>query len=246
MKEIAKCTIGVTNEPNSTLGKNADLLLTIGSLADEMVAIQSYTATVLLLLLLASTAGGDLSGSREELQRILATMPSVITACRAGLQGWDDFFPAASPATVHLLGRGPSCASCLEGALLFNETARAPAIAMAAGSFRHGPVEVVDADFRGLIFAPQGETNEINLALARDILRFGGKVRVIGPSHGDDRTLPFIDIPAVPERFAPLLEIIPVQLAALHLAQLRGLPVGKFRYTQQVARDEATFSPSSR
>ena len=245
IKKIANCIIGVTNEPNSTLGNNADLLLTIGCLADEMVAIQSYTATVLLLMLLASAACGDLSGAREELQRILATMPSLIAACLEGLQDWDDFFTPASPAPIYLLGRGPSCASCLEGALLFHETARAPAIAMAAGSFRHGPVEVVDPDFRGLIFAPQGATSDINRALARDVLRFGGKIRVIGPDHRADRTLPIIDIPAVPERFAPLIEIIPVQLAALRLAQLRGVPIGKFRHAPQVCRDEATFSSGS-
>src|SRR4030088_3653431 len=123
IKKIANCIIGVTNEPNSTLGNNADILLTIGCLADEMVAIQSYTATVLLLMLLASAACGDLSGGREELQRILATMPSLIAACLEGLQDWDDFFTAASSAPIYLLGRAPSCATFLEGALLFHYTA---------------------------------------------------------------------------------------------------------------------------
>jgi glucosamine--fructose-6-phosphate aminotransferase (isomerizing) len=239
-KKVAKCIIGVTNEPHSMLGNHADILLTIGCLADEMVAIQTYTATVLLLMLLASAAGGDLIGGREELQRIVATMPSLITACVTRLQEWDNFFTPSSPAPIYLLGRGPSYASCLEGALLFNETARVPAIGMAAASFRHGPVEVVDSDFRALIFAPKGMTSDINLALAADIHRFGGKVRVIGPDEVNG-TLPRISIPVVPERFAPLLEIIPVQLAALRLAQLRGLPIGKFRHAQQVARDEATF-----
>jgi hypothetical protein len=37
--------------------------------------------------------------------------------------------------------------------------------------------------------------------------------------------------------------VIPFQLAALRLAQLRGLNVGRFRYAPQVAHDEATFDP---
>jgi glucosamine--fructose-6-phosphate aminotransferase (isomerizing) len=41
---------------------------------------------------------------------------------------------------------------------------------------------------------------------------------------------------------APLFEIVPVQAAALRLAQLKGMAVGSFRYTPQVTRDEATFS----
>jgi glucosamine--fructose-6-phosphate aminotransferase (isomerizing) len=246
IKNLASCTIGVTNEPTSTLGKGSDLLLTIGCLQDEMVAIQSYTATVLVLMLLASAIARDLSGTREALQRILASMPSLIAASLASLQEWDGFFKTESLAPIYLLGRGPSYASCLEGALLFNETAKAPATGMAAGSFRHGPVEIVDSDFRGLIFAPQGATADINRALARDLVRFGGEVRVIGPCDGTDPTLRIIEVPATHEMFAPLLEIIPVQLAALRRAQLRGLRVGKFRHAQQVARDEATFSPGPR
>jgi hypothetical protein len=38
---------------------------------------------------------------------------------------------------------------------------------------------------------------------------------------------------------APLLEIIPVQIAAVRLAQSRGLTVGRMRFAPQVARDEA-------
>jgi len=41
---------------------------------------------------------------------------------------------------------------------------------------------------------------------------------------------------------SPLFEIVPVQVAALRLAQLKGITVGSFRYTPQVTLDEATFS----
>ena len=37
---------------------------------------------------------------------------------------------------------------------------------------------------------------------------------------------------------APLLEIVPVQVAAARLAQLRGIALGSFRFAPQVAIDE--------
>jgi glutamine---fructose-6-phosphate transaminase (isomerizing) len=38
-----------------------------------------------------------------------------------------------------------------------------------------------------------------------------------------------------------LVEIIPVQVAALRMAELRNIPPGSFRYTPQVAVDEESF-----
>jgi glutamine---fructose-6-phosphate transaminase (isomerizing) len=83
----------------------------------------------------------------------------------------------------------------------------------------------------------------LNLALAKDLVRFGGRVRVIGPRHADFAALDSCEIPEVPESLVQVFEVIPVQLAALRLAQRRGLAVGRFRYAPQVARDEASFGP---
>ena len=52
---------------------------------------------------------------------------------------------------------------------------------MAAASFRHGPIELVDDCFRGIVFAPMGKTRALNLALASELERFGGKVLLVGP-----------------------------------------------------------------
>ena len=118
-----------------------------------------------------------------------------------------------------------------------------------AGSFRHGPVEVVDASFTGLLFAPQGKTRDLNLALAGDLARFGGCIRVIGPSLEDnalENMLIGCEIPPVPESLAPLFEIVPIQVAALRMAELKGFPPGSFRYAPRVAADEADFNPQRR
>jgi glucosamine--fructose-6-phosphate aminotransferase (isomerizing) len=242
VKEISQHTIGVTNEPESTLAKGASVALTVGSLPDEMVAIQSYTGTVAALTLLAAAVTADLEKTHGEMTAFLPRVSSLIAANLDRIEDWDDFFKTGSP--IYLLGRGPSYASALEGALLFSETAKEPAVGIASGSFRHGPVEMVDANFRAIVFAPHGKTRDLNLGLAEDLMKFGAKVRVVGPvdpvSHGGP-AFPFIDVPDVSEKLSPLVDIIPVQLAALRLAHRKNLVIGKFRYAPQVTRNEMSF-----
>lgn len=234
--------ISVTNEPNSALAQAADVSLCVGSLPDEMVAIQTYTGTLLTLHLLAEIISDGPSAAGDSFEDLQTAFAERVAAGFERLDKWDSFLDAASP--VYLLARGPSYASALEGALLLNEIAKAPAVGLPAASFRHGPVEVVDSRFQAIIFAPQGCTRELNLALGRDLSRFGGRVRLIGPSEDENGEchLP-CSVPPMTETLAPLFEIVPVQWAALRMAQLRGIAAGSFRYAPQVATDEASFAP---
>jgi len=238
IREISSHIIAVTNDPKSTLATGADIALMIGSFDDERMAIQSYTGTLLVFALLASVVGGELGQVQDELLQVLETIASLLYRDLNVAEYWDGFLEPGSP--IFLLGRGPSYASALEGGLLFNETAKQPAVGMTCGNFRHGAVEFVDSSFRGIVFAPQGKTRQMNLALAESFERFGGKVLVIGPREGGNGSLRFIDVPTS-ERFAPLIEIIPAQFGAFRLATLKRLPLGGLRYISQVTRDEVAF-----
>jgi glutamine---fructose-6-phosphate transaminase (isomerizing) len=239
--EYGARVIGVTNEASGRLAGNAGRVLLVASHRDELVAIQSYTGQLLTLLMLGSLACGEPEAEwRAGLDRLLAELSGVIHCHLEAMGGAQSFF--ADAACVHLLGRGPSLASCCEGALLFNETAKLPAIAQPAGQFRHGPVEVVDNSFRGIVFAPNGATRQLNLQLARDLAAFGGSVCVVGPSEdGVAAALPFWEIPADTCLFTPVFEVVPLQIAAWQAAQWRGLVPGEFRYVSPVTLDEASF-----
>lgn len=232
--------IGVSNEPHSLLARNADAAIHINSLADEYVAVQTYTGTLLTLQLLASAVNQTRQETAEAISTLLPVFSQLVETSMDGIGKWDDFL--ATDFAFYLLARGPSCASAYEGALLFNEVAKCTAVGMAIASFRHGPVEVVDRHFRGFVFAPEGKTRALNLALARDLARFGAHLRVLGPSfEGTSHGVQTCELPTVPELLAPMFEIVPVQVAALRIAELRGIPPGSFRYAPQVAVDEATF-----
>ena len=232
--------IGISNEPGSQLAREADVNLLIGSLADQMAAIQTYTGTVLNGYLLGCAVDQQLDRARAEVEAMLSDFSKLLSASIENIHEWDTFLEESS--SVHLLARGPSCSSALEGALLFNEVAKMPAVGMPTASFRHGPVELVDREFRGIIFAQQGPTQHLNLALAQDLVRFGGQVRVIGPAEAQLSGLEWCKIPAISELLSPLFEIVHVQVAALRMAELRGIAPGTFRFAPQVATDEACFA----
>lgn len=230
LREAGARVVGVSNVTDSTLARESDAFVWMASLPDEMIALQSYTASLAVLALLAARAAGV--SLREDLDSIVAASGGVVEEAMRRADEWQSFLHGAP--CVYLLGRGPSLASVHEGALLFHEAAKFPAVGMSAGNFRHGPVEVVEAGYRAIVFCSQDRTVHLETSLARDLERFGGRVIRIGPD-GEYR------MPRVHSALAPVLEIVPVQAAACRLAQVRGWRPGQFRYAQLITASEESF-----
>ncbi len=222
--------IGVTNIAGSTLATQATAAVILNSPADQLVAIQTYTATVLALLLVANPEPGDLYAAIERFERQLELWIQES-------ENWQEFLNPERP--IYLLGRGPALASVSEGALLFHEMAKFPAIGMQAAQFRHGPVEVVEAGFQAIIFGTTPETLELDSGLAGDLLHMGAKICWIGPSSAAPAGAIVFDV--APQRFAPLLEIIPCQLLAYRTTEARGVTPGEFRWAPAITRSETGF-----
>ena len=221
-------TIGVTNVHGTQLEREAEHSIFINSEPDKMVAVQTYTGTMATLLLLAAAVLEESEDqSRMALEAATKALALEIEASIAQSEEWNTFLADAE--VVHLLGRGPSLASVREGALLFNESARMPSTGISAALFRHGPVEIVDGRFRGIVFASQPRTREIDLALAKDLEAMGGKTRVCR-------------VRDVAPPFEPLVEIVQVQIAACRLAEAKGIDPGDFRYATLVTLAETGFA----
>ncbi len=247
LKQRKAAVIGVTNVPHSTLGSSSTQWLWLHSPPDQLVAIQTYTATVLVLLLLGAAFLNELDANlRSELDGTVNALSNWIPKCLELSDKWSSFLEAASP--LYFLGRGASLASVAESVLLLHEVAKAPAVGMSAADFRHGPVEVVDGRFHGIIFGSQKETAELDAALAEDVAGMKGNVHWIGPRVAGRNIVPLCPWPAnVPDRFAPVFEIIPIQIAAYRIAESRGIIPGEFRHAPTITLSEAGFSgPESR
>ena len=212
--------IGVTNVPGSTLAAQSDIAIHVTSAPDRLIALRTYTGTVATLLLLASQATGQPTPPLAELP---AFMQSVVDTQMETPQ------PFWSPDNrLYVLGRGPSLGSAHEGALLFHETARTPATPMSCAAFRHGPVEVISSQIRAFIFATQPETRALDEQLGEDLRILGTMVKVI--------SIPHLEGP-----WACVFEVIPIQFAAVRLAESRGVPPASFQFSPAVTVDETGF-----
>ncbi len=242
LRDRGATVIGVSNVPASTLALNSKQSILIKSPSDQMVAIQSYTATVIVLLLLGAAIANELeSGLKSDLDTTADVLSNWIPECLELSRNWHSFFENASP--LYFLGRGASLASVAEAVLLTHEVAKSPAIGMSAPNFRHGPVEVVAGRFHGIIFGSTGHIAELNAALAENISGMNGNVRWVGPAVAHHNVTPLCPWPAdLPDRFAAVSEIIPIQIAAYRMAEASGVVPGEFRHAPLITLSEVGFT----
>jgi glucosamine--fructose-6-phosphate aminotransferase (isomerizing) len=233
LREAGASILGITNESDSPLARESDQRLLVNSGRDEMVAVQTYTGALMTMLLLAAAADARPDDALQRAcEAVVRAVAAVTDDCIERSVEWRDFLHDAT--VIYLIGRGPSMASVHEGALLFSETAKRPSAAISAGAFRHGPVEIVNEHFRAIMFATHAATRELDLELAGSLARMGAKAHTIAPEGS-------WPIPAVSEFWSPVVEIIPVQVAALRAAEWIGVRPGEFRYVSQVTTSETGF-----
>jgi glucosamine--fructose-6-phosphate aminotransferase (isomerizing) len=230
--------LAVTNEKDSRLARLATHILWTNSRKDDLVSINIITSMLAAMLILVGEAVGQQTAFREAAEET-ATALGKSTA-----HAWDISDSAANllgdARPIYLLYRGASIASALCGRLVLEEVARTPAVAMEAGVFRQGPIEVMDERFRGVIFLPSGEVGQLNHALAGDILSTGARLLAVGEPTGLPSRSNFLsfETPAPVDLFRPILELNPLQTLAYTLAERQGISPGNVRYISKVIRTE--------
>lgn len=244
LKRNKATVIGVANEDESYLVQKSDCAIIVHSPVDHSVAIQTYSSTMLIQYLLFEILVAERQPENliDEVQSIASLLSEIVNNYKHLSSCWYDFFTSAK--TIYLLGRGASLATAYEGALLFHEMAKVPAIGMGSGTFRHGTVEVVDETFRGIIFISNGVTRSLDEALAKNLVNFGGQLYMVGECTEQvaaEYGLDCWEIGTALPGLYPILEVIPVQLAAYRLAGWRGFTPGEFKYLGSVVDDEARF-----
>jgi glutamine---fructose-6-phosphate transaminase (isomerizing) len=226
--------VGVTNDPQSPLAERATHVLELGAGREGSVSSKTYVASIAALQWLAAVltsaalddVATDLVEASEGQVAYLNDSRAHLDVLRAELTGVD---------RVYCVGRGPSLAATMMAGLIVKEATGLPAEGMASASFRHGPIEVVAPGVLVLIYEGSAE-RFVSLAhgLAADIEAAHGQARLCGTAQSSG---PF-RLPAVSPRALPLLEILPIQLMAIALAELRGLQFGQFRVATKVTERE--------
>jgi glutamine---fructose-6-phosphate transaminase (isomerizing) len=233
-------TVGVLNVPGSTLAGRTTEHILLNSPADQLVAVQTYIATAVTLLLLAAAYLDELDDAKADLESTITDLAGWIEECLAASRAAQEFNELTSP--LYILSRGPGLASVDEGVLLMHEVAKTPATGMSVAQFRHGFVEAADERIRAVVIGTQALTAAIDHQLAVDLTKMGAAVRWIGPLDSGSSLKTLGAWPrAVPSRFASVFEAVPLQLLAYRTAESRGLTPGLFRWASTVTGSESGF-----
>jgi glucosamine--fructose-6-phosphate aminotransferase (isomerizing) len=241
LKASGAAVLGVVNVPDSTVAAEASHKILMNSPADQLVAIQTYIATLVVFALLEAAIFGELDQAKSDLEKAADLLAGLVPECITASEQWTEFLQGDHP--LYLLGRGSALGTVSEGVLLMHETAKSPAVGMSAAQFRHGPVEVTDSRFRGIVIGTQPATAQLDAALVDDLSRMGGQIRWIGPEVDGANLTPLMRWPAdIPARFAAVFETVPLQMAAYRKAELHGITPGSFRWAPAVTTSEAGFA----
>jgi glucosamine--fructose-6-phosphate aminotransferase (isomerizing) len=215
-------TLAVTNNPDSPLAGAAELHVDVAAGRERAVAAtKTYTAELLaVLMLVEGVRAGD--GRLPQPERsALAALPDLAAALL------DDPAPAEiAPryrfaARVVTTGRGYAYPTARETALKLMETSYLAGLAFSGADLLHGPLAMTDPDVPVLAVVGDGPGGT---SMREVVARLGERradVVTVGPSDVDGAALR-IGTPAVDERYAPLLDILPLQRLALALALARG------------------------
>jgi glutamine---fructose-6-phosphate transaminase (isomerizing) len=137
------------------------------------------------------------------------------------------------------LGRGIHYPIALEGALKLKEISYIHAEGYPAGEMKHGPNALIDENLPVVIIATRDVNNqgsmlryEKTMSNLKEVKARSGVVIALA-TDGDEEIKEAADyvlyVPAAPEELSPILEIVPLQLLAYHIATLRGCDVDQPR-----------------
>jgi glutamine---fructose-6-phosphate transaminase (isomerizing) len=137
------------------------------------------------------------------------------------------------------LGRGIHYPIALEGALKLKEISYIHAEGYPAGEMKHGPNALIDENLPVVIIATRDESDPASMLLYEKTIsnlqevkaRDGIVIAVVteGDKLARDTADQAIEIPAAPDLISPILEIVPLQLLAYHIAVRRGCDVDQPR-----------------
>jgi glucosamine--fructose-6-phosphate aminotransferase (isomerizing) len=137
------------------------------------------------------------------------------------------------------LGRGIHYPIALEGALKLKEISYIHAEGYPAGEMKHGPNALIDENLPVVLIATRDESDpasmiryEKTISNLQEVKARDGIVIAIvteGDRLARESADHVFEVPAAPELIAPILEIVPLQLLAYHIAVRRGCDVDQPR-----------------
>ena len=227
-------TIGITNEPASSMVKLVDeTLLMHGGQERSIAATKTFTGQMMLFYMLAAALRRDdraLDYARvpEFAARALEQKPAIVELVQRYV-----FME-----NCVVVGRGLAYANAYEFALKLMETCYVVAERFSSADFLHGPVAMIERHFPVILFAPPGVMLEGTKALIRRLRELrADTLAITADLDAAAMCSRSVILPReIDEFLAPIPYIIPAQLFAALLAEAKGLDPDKPRSLSKVTR----------
>lgn len=212
-------TLAVTNSPASALAAAAELNVDVMAGAEKsVVATKSYTAQLLALyLVLEHWRGGDAS----EAHAIADLGDTVLNQAQLAILASAPRYRFAQRMLV--TGRGYAYPTAREAALKLMETSYVSAQAFSGADLLHGPLALLDPLVPVLAIIPQGVAGAAMAQVVPRVSQARADLFIVGTREAVAQADAGFALPGGDaEVMSPLLEILPFQILALHVAVERG------------------------
>ena len=222
---------------SSQVRESEGVVLTHAGPEIGVASTKAFTAQLVSAVLLAVRLGRSRESlSREDAAEVLSElrilrskMGSLLT--KEYVEGIKHLARSHMEQTGFLfLGRGVNFPVALEGALKLKEISYMHAEGYAAGEMKHGPIALIDSGMSVFVINAAGPLAGKVRANMEQVQARGGRVVCVG---SDPESLAATEetlvVPETLEWLSPILNTIPLQLFAYHVARLRGCDIDKPR-----------------
>ncbi|WP_378144428.1 SIS domain-containing protein [Cnuibacter sp. UC19_7] len=214
----------ITNHPDSELARVCSAVVDQALTRQMRVPFGPWIATYSTLYRLALVAAGepeaDWGAAADAAQDVLSRLDEVVALA-----------PEA-PGYVEFFGRGIFRGTAEQGTLITREIARVSASAWDPSTYRHGPIEAIDAAQLSVVFAASdGRAAQLDRSFAEALKAIVPGVIVVGP---EDAEVPI----RAGDELAALISILAATFLAYTWGEQAGLTIGEFRYTSHSVTDE--------
>jgi glutamine---fructose-6-phosphate transaminase (isomerizing) len=238
-------TLAICNVVGSMIAREAaGTIYTHAGPEIGVASTKAFTAQLTALFLLSVYLGrvrGELSAEQgRTCLTELSKIPGKLESLLSHDEECEDLAKQYARAQDFLfLGRGIHYPIALEGALKLKEISYIHAEGYPAGEMKHGPNALIDDNLPVVVLAtcdpadPGSKVRyEKTLSNIKEVKARSGKVIAIA-TEGDEEIRESVDnvifVPPAPELLQPILEIVPLQLLAYHIAVRRGCDVDQPR-----------------
>ncbi len=237
----------ISNVVDSSMAREADAVLytragpEIGVAATKTHVAQ-ITALQVLALYLAQVRGTLYPTEARDLLDAMAALPGHVATVLEREAEVDAVARSCrdSPSFI-FLGRHVGYPVALEGALKLKELSYLRAEGFPAGELKHGPIALVEPGTVVIGVATRTRLWEKMMANVAEV-RSRGATIVLVANDGDQETAAQADavlwVPATNPLFAPIVDVVPLQLFAYALARLHGHDVDRPRNLAKVVTVE--------